>query len=110
MLAFAARHDVSPVIEHYSLEKVNDAMEHLRAGKARYRIVLSARQELSNCFIGYYQLCGEILSEKCVLPEVIVCMLQRSYSWFNGDKLLRGSVKEVDDASPLASLAALRWT
>ena len=40
MLAFAARHDVSPVIEHYSMEKVNDAMEHLRAGKARYRIVL----------------------------------------------------------------------
>ncbi len=40
MLDFAARHDVAPVTEHFSMEKVNDAMEHLRSGKARYRIVL----------------------------------------------------------------------
>ena len=40
MLEFAARHNVSPVTEHYPMDKLNDAMEHLRAGKARYRIVL----------------------------------------------------------------------
>lgn len=40
MLAFAARHDVTPVTEHFPMAKVNDAMEHLRSGKARYRIVL----------------------------------------------------------------------
>ncbi len=40
MLAFAARHDVTPVTEHYPMAKVNDAVEHLRSGKARYRIVL----------------------------------------------------------------------
>lgn len=28
------------MIELFPMSKVNDAMEHLRAGKARYRIVL----------------------------------------------------------------------
>jgi alcohol/geraniol dehydrogenase (NADP+) len=40
MLSFAARHNITPVTEHYPIEKVNDAMEHLESGKARYRIVL----------------------------------------------------------------------
>lgn len=40
MLEFAARHNVTPVTEHFSMDKVNDAMERLRSGKARYRIVL----------------------------------------------------------------------
>jgi len=40
MLDFAARHDVTPVNEHFPMSKVNDAFEHLRSGKARYRIVL----------------------------------------------------------------------
>ncbi len=40
MLEFCARHKVAPVTEHFPLSKVNDALEHLRAGKARYRIVL----------------------------------------------------------------------
>ncbi|MBY0475336.1 MAG: NAD(P)-dependent alcohol dehydrogenase [Nitrosomonas sp.] len=40
MLEFAARHNVAPVTEHYPMNKVNDAIEHLRSGKARYRIVL----------------------------------------------------------------------
>jgi uncharacterized zinc-type alcohol dehydrogenase-like protein len=40
MLDFAARHQVAPVTEHFPMDKVNDAMEHLRAGQARYRIVL----------------------------------------------------------------------
>ncbi|MFP4389574.1 MAG: NAD(P)-dependent alcohol dehydrogenase [Desulfococcaceae bacterium] len=31
---------LQPVTEHFPFEKVNDAMEHLRAGNARYRIVL----------------------------------------------------------------------
>ncbi|MBY6189639.1 NAD(P)-dependent alcohol dehydrogenase [Microbulbifer agarilyticus] len=40
MLDFAARHNVAPVNEHFPMSKVNDAFEHLRSGKARYRIVL----------------------------------------------------------------------
>jgi uncharacterized zinc-type alcohol dehydrogenase-like protein len=40
MLDFCARHDIAPVIEKFPMSKVNDAFEHLRAGKARYRIVL----------------------------------------------------------------------
>ncbi|HVL13329.1 MAG TPA: NAD(P)-dependent alcohol dehydrogenase [Gemmata sp.] len=40
MLAFSARHNIAPVTETFPLSKVNEAMDHLRAGKARYRIVL----------------------------------------------------------------------
>ena len=40
MLDFCARHDIAPTIETFPMSKVNDAIEHLRAGKARYRIVL----------------------------------------------------------------------
>ena len=41
MLAFCARHSIAPVTETFPMSKVNDALEHLRAGKARYRIVLA---------------------------------------------------------------------
>lgn len=42
MLKFAARHQVQPMTEHYSMSQINDAFEHLRNGKPRYRIVLEA--------------------------------------------------------------------
>jgi uncharacterized zinc-type alcohol dehydrogenase-like protein len=42
MLEFAARHQVTPQVEHFPMSKVNDALHHLEAGKARYRIVLDA--------------------------------------------------------------------
>jgi len=41
MLAFCARHSIAPVTETFPMSKVNDALEHLRDGKARYRIVLA---------------------------------------------------------------------
>ena len=40
MLEFAARHDIKPVIETFTFDRVNDAIERLRSGKARYRVVL----------------------------------------------------------------------
>ena len=40
MLAFSARHSIAPITETFPMSKVNDALDHLRAGKARYRIVL----------------------------------------------------------------------
>jgi uncharacterized zinc-type alcohol dehydrogenase-like protein len=40
MLAFSARHGVAPVIETFPMSRVNDALEHLRSGNARYRVVL----------------------------------------------------------------------
>jgi uncharacterized zinc-type alcohol dehydrogenase-like protein len=40
MLEFAVKHDIKPVIEKYPMEKVNEAIQHLRSGKARYRVVL----------------------------------------------------------------------
>ncbi|MGH8762425.1 MAG: NADPH-dependent aldehyde reductase Ahr [Nitrosospira sp.] len=40
MLDFAARHNIAPQVEHFPLSKVNEAIEHLVAGKARYRVVL----------------------------------------------------------------------
>ncbi|MGE5523441.1 MAG: NADPH-dependent aldehyde reductase Ahr [Rhodospirillaceae bacterium] len=42
MLDFAARHRIAPQVEHFPMSKVNDAMERLASGKARYRIVLDA--------------------------------------------------------------------
>ena len=41
MLDFAVRHDIKPVVESYRFDQVNEALEHLRSGRARYRIVLS---------------------------------------------------------------------
>jgi uncharacterized zinc-type alcohol dehydrogenase-like protein len=40
MLEFSARHSVAPITEFFPISKVNDALERLRSGKARYRIVL----------------------------------------------------------------------
>ena len=34
------RGSIEPVVEFFPMSKVNDALEHLRAGKARYRVVL----------------------------------------------------------------------
>ncbi len=42
MLDFCARHGIAPVTEHFPMSRVNDALEHLRSGKVRYRIVLDA--------------------------------------------------------------------
>ena len=42
MLDFARRHDILPTVEYFPMSRVNDALAHLRAGKARYRIVLQA--------------------------------------------------------------------
>jgi alcohol/geraniol dehydrogenase (NADP+) len=40
MLTFCARHGIAPQTERYPMSRVNEALEHLRAGKARYRLVL----------------------------------------------------------------------
>lgn len=42
MLDFCARHKISPVTETFPMSKVNEAMERLHSGKARYRVVLQA--------------------------------------------------------------------
>ena len=42
MLEFAARHNILPTVEHFPMSRVNDALEHLRGGRARYRLVLDA--------------------------------------------------------------------
>ena len=40
MLEFCARHGIAPQVEMFPLSQVNEAMAQLRAGKARYRILL----------------------------------------------------------------------
>ena len=40
MLDFAARHDVKPITETYAFDQLNEAIDRLRDGKARYRLVL----------------------------------------------------------------------
>lgn len=42
MLDFCARHGIEPQVEQFPMSRVNDALAHLKAGKARYRIVLKA--------------------------------------------------------------------
>ena len=42
MLEFCARHQILPQVEHFPMSRVNEAIEHLRSGKARYRVVLDA--------------------------------------------------------------------
>lgn len=40
MLQFAKRHNVEAMTELYPMSKINDALDRLRSGKARYRVVL----------------------------------------------------------------------
>lgn len=41
MLDFCARHSIAPQTESFPMSEVNEAIDHLRAGKARYRVVLT---------------------------------------------------------------------
>ena len=40
MLDFCARHDIRPIVERFPLSRINQALAHLRSGRARWRIVL----------------------------------------------------------------------
>jgi uncharacterized zinc-type alcohol dehydrogenase-like protein len=40
MLEFCARHQISPITEEFPMSAANEAIAHLEAGKARYRVVL----------------------------------------------------------------------
>lgn len=40
MLDFCVRHDIYPTVEIFDMDNVNQAMQHLENGKARYRVVL----------------------------------------------------------------------
>jgi uncharacterized zinc-type alcohol dehydrogenase-like protein len=41
MLDFAERHHIAPITEPFAFTEINQAIAHLRSGKARYRVVLS---------------------------------------------------------------------
>lgn len=40
MLEFCTRHNIKPMTEYFKFKDINDAIAHLKSGKARYRIVL----------------------------------------------------------------------
>ena len=40
MLEFCVRHDIYPIVEEFPMDRVNEAIQHLKDGKARFRIVL----------------------------------------------------------------------
>lgn len=42
MLSFAARHKIKALTEHFPMSRINEAIEHLKSGKANYRIILDA--------------------------------------------------------------------
>ena len=41
MLEFCAKHGVAPMCEQFAMQDVNQAVEHVRSGKVRYRAVLA---------------------------------------------------------------------
>ncbi len=41
MLQFCTRHNISPVVEYFPMSNINEAIDHLKSGQARYRIVLT---------------------------------------------------------------------
>jgi uncharacterized zinc-type alcohol dehydrogenase-like protein len=41
MLEFCVRHDIYPIIEEFPMAQVNQALAHLKSGKARFRVVLN---------------------------------------------------------------------
>ena len=45
MLEFCGRHTIAPVTELFPMSEVNEAIAHLEAGKARYRVVLKNDQK-----------------------------------------------------------------
>lgn len=45
MLNFSQRHSIEPIIETFTFSQVNEAMDYLRNGKPRYRIVLTPSPE-----------------------------------------------------------------
>jgi len=42
MLGFAARHHIAPVVEHFPMSRINEAIAYVESGKANYRVVLDA--------------------------------------------------------------------
>ena len=40
MLEFCARHSIKPAAEYFPMSEINAAIDHLKSGKARYRVVL----------------------------------------------------------------------
>ena len=42
MLDFTAHSGVKPVVQRFAMADVNRDLDHIRAGKARFRVVLSA--------------------------------------------------------------------
>jgi alcohol/geraniol dehydrogenase (NADP+) len=45
MLDFAALHGIKPVVEEYTISQIHDALERLRSGAARYRVVLNMNRD-----------------------------------------------------------------
>ena len=42
MLTFCAKHDIAPMCEQFAMTDINQAVQHVRDGKARYRAVVAA--------------------------------------------------------------------
>lgn len=42
MLDFCARHQIAPITQSFPMQEINAALDHLRSGQARHRVVLQA--------------------------------------------------------------------
>ena len=45
MLAFAVAKGIKPLVETFKLSELNEAVERVKSGKARYRVVLETDAE-----------------------------------------------------------------
>lgn len=41
MLEFCVRHNIKPMVDYFPMTEINEAIAHLKSGKARYRVVLT---------------------------------------------------------------------
>jgi uncharacterized zinc-type alcohol dehydrogenase-like protein len=41
-MKLASRANIAPQVEFFPMSKINDALDHVRAGKANFRVVLKA--------------------------------------------------------------------
>ena len=69
MVKIAGLHDIKPMVEVFPLAKVNDALEHLKSGKARYRLGI-AFQPACMSFVSCHARwgCLHILDGQDLLP------------------------------------------
>lgn len=83
MLEFCARHSIAPQVEHFPMSNINTALQHLREGKARYRVVLCNNDLRGGTISEWFTVSGRIEREgESILRESVIAFLpDQVFSW-----------------------------